>query len=166
MICLCNLKYIIVLVLIGNEATAVTKNNKLGRNKWTMYIALFISSPSSSGTIPKWGPSFCVSMDLKINSWNSGSYESIFRVAGTKGNCCKLGQRYPALWTAPKKGHIHIAANHGTNGNWWKNVKVVSGKWFRVDISQKENEEVFLQVSKFVSIIAFYIGYSNVSSLD
>ena len=105
-------------------------------------------------------------MDLKINSWNTGSYASIFRVAGTKGNCCKLGQRYPALWTAPKKGHIHIAANHGTNGNWWKNVKVVTGKWFKVDISQKENEEVFLQLSKFVSIIAFYIGYFNVSSLD
>ena len=89
-------------------------------------------------------------MDLKINKW-TGKYASIFRVAGKKGDCCTLGQRYPAVLTAPKTGHLTIASNNLWKGNWWKNVKVSTGEWFRIDIWQKKNEKVltFRKADKF-----------------
>ena len=82
-------------------------------------------------------------MDIKINNWTKGRYSSIFRVAGKKGNTGALGQRYPAIWALPTAGQIHIASNNGANTNWWKNVKVPTGKWFRIDIWQKKNDKVF-----------------------
>ena len=76
-------------------------------------------------------------MDLKINTWVAGKYASIFRVAGKIGNRpIKLGQRYPAVWTSPQAGHLHIASNYGANANWWTEVKVPTGEWFKIDKNQ------------------------------
>ena len=69
------------------------------------------------GHLPTWGPEFCLSLQVKINSWTD-ELGSIFRIAGKAGDCCEVGQRYPAIFTIPgASDNIQITSAIGINGN-------------------------------------------------
>ena len=80
-----------------------------------------------------------------MNKWTRG-HDSIFRVSGLDGNCCKIGQRFPAILTQIHSTDLHfvtgITTKTGDVGNFHKDVKVPTGKWFKIEISQMKNSLV------------------------
>ena len=62
--------------------------------------------------IPIWGPSFRISMDLYINSFDgpnlkNGMLAELLRFTSRDGNCCAVGDRIPAVFT-DKRGFISL----------------------------------------------------------
>ena len=91
-------------------------------------------------TIPTWGPSFRISMDLYINSFDganlkNGKLAELLRFTNTDGNCCAIGDRIPAIFT-DKRGFIQVATQIGNAGNKWRNVRLSKKAWHRLDILQ------------------------------
>ena len=62
-------------------------------------------SPSKNNlieSIDAWGPSFYIKFDVKFLSLNRDNvWRNVLRFSGYDGNCCKIGQRFPALFTHP-----------------------------------------------------------------
>ena len=84
----------------------------------------------------EWGPIFSITMDVKIYSWGS-DWTSLFKVTNTDGNCCKNGQRYPAVYLHPdQKLHVLTSLNNNGNKHYWKNIGVALDKVFQLTISQ------------------------------
>ena len=51
------------------------------------------------GTFSKWGPTFEIKFEVKLNSFlNSGPLMEIIKFTADKGDCCLLGQRIPAIY--------------------------------------------------------------------
>ena len=77
------------------------------------------------GTIENWGPATRVSLDLIINSYGGG-YKNIFSFKGNNGNnCCKNGDRVPAIWSHPThKLHIVSSINGKLYGFNYKGVEL------------------------------------------
>ena len=91
------------------------------------------------GHLPTWGPDFCFSFQVKVFSWID-EIGSIFRIAGKEGNCCELGQRYPAIFTLPGSTNtIQITSGIGNNGNEHHDLVVPRGQWFQITISQRRD---------------------------
>ena len=91
-------------------------------------------------TLPTWGPSFRISLDLYINSFHgpnlkNGKFAELLRFTSRDGNCCAVGDRIPAVFT-DKRGFIQVATQIGTQGNKWRNVKLSQKTWHRLDILQ------------------------------
>ena len=91
-------------------------------------------------TLPTWGPTFRISLDLYINSFNgpnlkNGKLAELLRFTSREGNCCVIGDRIPAVFTN-KRGFIQVATQIGTQGNKWRNVKLNKKTWHRLDILQ------------------------------
>ena len=99
--------------------------------------------------IPKLGPHFEISFDLKINSWgiNSTELESVLRFTPNDGDCCQLRSccGTPAVFLHPLIGphHSHIIVMTKTRHNDTPHPSIhpyVSvpglGKWFSVSIIQ------------------------------
>ena len=94
------------------------------------------------GELSFWGPKYQINVDLKINSWLGNKWGSILRFTAdaAEGNCCKLGQRIPALWT-----------KHGSNDKLWLVTNIDEnrnkgfslgnfepGRWYNFLITQNE----------------------------
>ena len=90
------------------------------------------------GTIARWGPTWRVSVDLIIHSYGEGEYpfKSIIAFKGNNGNnCCKNGDRVPAIWFHKTRGlHIVTSANGTLHGFDYKGVKL--GKRFNLVLEQ------------------------------
>ena len=85
-------------------------------------------------------------MEIKMNKWTKG-HESVFRVSGLDGNCCKVGQRFPTILTQIHSvDELHvvtgITTKTGSIGNFHRLLKVPTGKWFKIEISQTKNSLV------------------------
>ena len=90
-------------------------------------------------SIPNWGKQFRVSFDFKVNSVTNMSqygYSSLlhFTNDATK-ECCGIGQRIPAFYMTSSK-NIHIATNIGNNGNYYKNIQLQLGQWYKIEVRQ------------------------------
>ena len=99
-----------------------------------------ISRNNLVSTIPTWGPSFRISMDLYINSFDrpnlkNGKLAELLRFTNTNSNCCAIGDRIPAIFT-DKRGFIQVATQIGNAGNKWRNVRLSKKAWHRLDILQ------------------------------
>ena len=90
------------------------------------------------GTIARWGPTWRVSVDLIIHSYGEGEYpfKSIIAFKGNNGNnCCKNGDRVPAIWFHKTRGlHIVTSANGTLHGFDYKGVKL--GNRFNLVLEQ------------------------------
>ena len=96
--------------------------------------------------MPKLGPYFEISFDLKINSWgiNSTQLESVLRFTSNDGDCCQLQSccGTPAVFLHPLIGphHSHIMVMTKTRHHVPSIHPYVSvpglGKWFSVNIIQ------------------------------
>ena len=92
-------------------------------------------------TLPIWGPSFRISLDLYINSFDgpnlkNGMLAELLRFTSRDGNCCVIGDRIPAIFTH-KRGFIQVATQIGTHGNKVKNVNLIEKTWYRVELVQR-----------------------------
>ena len=90
-------------------------------------------------TLPTWGPTFRLTLDLYIHSFagsglNNG-FAELVRLTSTDNNCCAIGDRIPAIFTH-KNGHLHIGTQIGSRGNQVKNVNLAKRKWHRLELVQ------------------------------
>ena len=108
-------------------------------------------------TLPTWGPTFRLTLDLYIHSFagsslNNGMAELV-RLTSTDNNCCAIGDRIPAIFTH-KNGFLHIGTQIGSRGNQVKNVNLVKRKWHRLELVQNaENNKVSVACMLFVKIM-------------
>ena len=102
------------------------------------------SSPISQGnlvtTLPTWGPSYRITFELYINSFDGANLKNrrlaeLLRLTTTDGNCCRIGDRIPAIFT-DKRGFIQVATQIGTHNNKLKNVNLKEKTWYRLDLMQ------------------------------
>ena len=90
--------------------------------------------------LPTWGPSFRVSFSLLITSFDGdnlfkGKWAELLRFTNTDNNCCRIGDRIPAIFTNIN-GFIQVATQNGQSGNKWKNVPMEMRTWYQVDLLQ------------------------------
>ena len=108
----------VVPAIVGETPLQITKGNLLA-------------------TIPKHGPHFEISFDVKVESW-IGAWGSIVRFASLDDNSGSVGARIPAVWThVSKKDYLHVCTAIGSSGNSCKDIKTPGpNKWFNVILSQ------------------------------
>lgn len=125
------------------ESTAKTNEIVIGNSQIQIQKGNLIKA------IPKLGPHFEISFDLKINSWgiNSTELESVLRFTSNDGDCCQLRSccGNPAVFINPLIGpyHSHIMVMTKTRQHDTPHPSIhpyVSvpglGKWFSVSIIQ------------------------------
>ena len=91
--------------------------------------------------IPILGPEYKIEIEIRIRDF-SGSWPNIFRFSAIDGNCCKIGQRIPALFIRTE-GILYLATNIGNNGDRvFHDVlgKFEADKWYKLTILQKKDK--------------------------
>ena len=99
-----------------------------------------ISQGNLITTLPTWGPSYRITFELFINSFDgenlkNGKLAELLRLTTTDGNCCRIGDRIPAIFT-DKRGFIQVATQIGNSGSKSKNVNLNEKTWYRLDLMQ------------------------------
>ena len=129
------------ITVVGSEAIDVEKGNLLT-------------------TLSSCGPSFEISLDVKISSWKSG-YANIIHLS-EGGNCCNVGQRIPVVYTYNNNGvkTLYVSSAIGNNGNYgisgkWYIPEIPTNSWFTLEISQFEKEVKFKQLLILYFILHF-----------
>ena len=89
-------------------------------------LAELVVSHNLLTTLPTWGPTFKVSVDIFINSFHGqnlkdGAWAEILRFTNTTNNRDNLGDRLPAVFTH-KDGYIIVASQIGDNNNYYGNA--------------------------------------------
>ena len=101
-------------------------------------------------TVPSWGPSFIVSLNLYINSFDGENlmqdkWAELIRFTSTDNNCCAIGDRIPAIF-ANKGGFIQVATQLWRKGNRWKNINLDVQTWYNIEMKQfSQNNKVDIQ---------------------
>ena len=90
--------------------------------------------------LPTWGPSFRVSFSLLITSFDGdnlfkGKWAELLRFTNTDNNCCRMGDRIPAIFTN-KNGFIQVATQNGQSGNKLTNVAMEARTWYQLELLQ------------------------------
>ena len=108
-------------------------------SKVTIVGGLPVGKSNLLATLPTWGPTFRLTLDLYIHSFAGSSLNNglaeLVRLTSTDNNCCAIGDRIPAIFTH-KSGHLYIATQIGTNGNEATTVNLVKGKWHQLELVQ------------------------------
>ena len=90
-------------------------------------------------TLPTWGPTFRLTFDLYIYSFDGGNlkdgFAELLRLTVTENDGGSIGDRIPAIFTH-KSGHLYIATQIGTNGNEVKYVNLIKRKWHQLELVQ------------------------------
>ena len=103
-------------------------------------MAAYTTSGNRISTISTWGPSFRVSLDLKVHSFtppnmDRGAWAELLRVTSTDKDCCSFGDRAPAIFTH-KDGYLGIRTQIGNNGNRAWSVTIQENRWYTLEMSQ------------------------------
>ena len=131
-------------------------NISAGVTKINLYaIVPWITKDNLVATLPSWGNHFDISLELWIESYTSTNiygWSEILRFTSTNQNCCSAGDRIPAIF-ANKNGYIYVVSQVGTNANAYKNVKIKTKTWTKVEIKQyQENGQVDISFSNILTI--------------
>eukprot|EP00092_Neocalanus_flemingeri_P092762 GFUD01117812.1.p1 GENE.GFUD01117812.1~~GFUD01117812.1.p1 ORF type:complete len:188 (+),score=15.93 GFUD01117812.1:81-644(+) len=99
------------------------------------YWKEIVISPNNFITnLPHIGKEYKVAFDLEINSYGSGVHSVIHFTTG--GDCCKYGQRIPAVFTDGSE-YIQIASAVNGIGNYYENVPIdPQVQEYHIEISQ------------------------------
>ena len=94
------------------------------------------------GTLPVWGPSWEIRFEIYFNSISSAYWFNIFRFSSIDGNCCKIGQRIPALWTRKgTKDKLNLHTSFDSDGDYYISDELgtfTTHRWYQFVISQKK----------------------------
>ena len=106
-------------------------------------------------TISTWGPSFTVSLDLKVQSFTPpnmklGAWAELLRLTTTDNDCCRIGDRAPAIFTH-KDGYLHITTQIGNNGNRAWYVTIQENRWYTLEMSQYKLHDKVTQLPRYNS---------------
>ena len=103
--------------------------------------------------LPTWGPSFRVSFSLLITSFDGdnlfkGKWAELLRFTNTDNNCCRMGDRIPAIFTNIN-GFIQVATQIDNKGNRWKNINLDENVWYNLEILQSvQNSKVVIMITE------------------
>ena len=93
------------------------------------------------GTIASWGPTFMVTLQLYINSFDTTAEAAeILRFTTTCGDCCNVGDRIPALWTH-REGSIYFTTQIDENNNYYRHKSVKKKKNIWIKLIQQKDED-------------------------
>ena len=110
-------------------------------------------------TLPSWGPTYKVSLDLYVNSFPSGqpSWAEILRFSTSDQNCCYPGDWSPLLML-DGESRLLVCGGTTSRGNWCRRLEISSNKWYKVELEQRiEPEEVIRKMKDLKKIaIKFY----------
>ena len=83
-----------------------------------------------------WGPLFRVSLELIVWSFSS-DWSNVLAFKGNGGghDCCNNGDRVP-LVHAGGNSYLHFSNSINGIGNYWKDVKITSSRWYNIIIEQ------------------------------
>ena len=98
------------------------------------------TTTTTISTISTWGPSFTMSMHLKVHSFTppnmkNGAWAELLRLTTTDNDCCSFGDRAPAIFTH-KDGYLGIRTQIGNNGNRAWSVTIQENRWYTLEMSQ------------------------------
>ena len=99
-----------------------------------------------SNVLSLWGPEYEIEIQIKFGGWSSSwNWESIFHfTTDLNNNCCNIGQRIPAIWTA-SLDKVVVSTNVDSNGDTVKEIgDFEEGKWYSFVLSQKKEVKLFL----------------------
>ena len=130
------------LIHMGMEQVVRTLKKSLSLKLSTYFLSdeITVSRNNLLETLATWGPSYKISMDLYINSFDgpnlkNGKLAELIRLTTTNGNCCGIGDRIPAIFT-DKRGFIQVGTQIGNHGNKWKNVNLNAKTWYNLELMQ------------------------------
>ena len=95
-------------------------------------------------TIPVWGPSFRVTFDVFISSYEVDTWTNILHFT-TGNNCCSVGDRIPMI-KSHSSGNLVILNAVGDDGNHQTFVPLSINKWHTVEISQTNFADQVLNI--------------------
>ena len=105
----------------------------------------FVTENNLLATVPEMGYYFTISLQMWIESYSGGNkygYSEFLRFTSTEKDCCSSGDRIPAIFVN-KNGFIHVTSQVGTNGNFYRNFRLPSKQWIKIEIKQyPDNEQV------------------------
>ena len=101
-------------------------------------LAGVVKKNTEIGTIESWGPHFLVSFDVKINSHLETNRSSILDFKGNGGtrDCCKHGDRIPAVLHDERNNELIFCSSVNGNGNYHVKYKVELHRWYTIIIKQ------------------------------
>ena len=82
------------------------------------------------------GPFFNLKAKIRMNEDRSGRLWQFT----TGGNCCKLGQRFPAIYQEYNYG-LHFTCGINNNGNHYANFQGKANTWYTLEVSQTKNQD-------------------------
>ena len=90
--------------------------------------------------IPEWGPIWKISFDLRITSFaNAGEeFGNVFRFTTTDHDCCGVGDRILALFTA-NDSRLSYSSNIDDSGNYsqYSPIDAIqTNSWYSFEIEQ------------------------------
>ena len=116
-------------------------------------------------TLPTWGPSYRIFIELYINSFTvsnmaKGKWAEILRFTSTDNNCCNIGDRIPAIFTN-KNGFIAINTQIGNKGSKFKAVPLEKETWYGLELLQYEwNNKVVIMWNKIYLMLLIIYAFS------
>ena len=115
-------------------------------------FCLSISDSMPISPITTWGPSFTVSLDVKVHSFTPpnlkhGAWAELLRLTTTDNDCCRIGDRAPAIFTH-KDGYLHITTQIGNNGNRVWDITIQEKRWYSLELSQYKLHDKVTQLPR------------------
>ena len=106
-----------------------------------MYLGISIMKNNLLATLPSWGPTYKVSFDLYIRSFDAenlggGVWAELIRFTSTNNHGGSPGDRVPAVFTHKNLSIIHVVNQIGSNVNYATNVKLSEKTWYKVELVQ------------------------------
>ena len=109
--------------------------------------------------IPKLSRSYSVKFEFKPTRFQSG-WTNIIHLTATGNNCCKYGDRIPAVWfysttTTATKNKVHICSAVSGRGNYCfdSGIIVPRGQWTTIEINQHREGVSYKYVVKVNNIM-------------
>ena len=108
---------------------------------YLVFLGTKVKRNNQVGTVASWGPTFRVAVDIIVHSAGSGP-TSILRFTSTSHDCCKMGDRLPAI-IYNSEGYLHLTSAVNKNPNYYVNFNIDFKKWYHIEIAQtKKNGKV------------------------
>ena len=98
--------------------------------------------------LPTWGKHFSLSFEMLVQSFHpTSTWTEFLRFTSDENDCCKPGDRIPALFVNNKKKTIYPTSQVGSNGDYWFHRSIEAGTWIKVEINQyPENGKTMYEV--------------------
>ena len=113
-----------------------------------VFLGIKVKKNQEIGTIASWGPTFRVAVDIIVHSAGSGA-TSILRFTSTSHDCCKMGDRLPAI-IYNSEGYLHLTSAVNKNPNYYVNFNIDFKKWYHIEIAQTKMNGKVSEIYNFV----------------